>query len=795
MKKIFSLFAAVLFAGSLMAQAPKVTLDFTSGGVVGANPWKFPTEYLKTAGSYTKGDYTIAFSESNNGHKALVNALKDSEQKPTGDTIWQGIIMGKQNATLTFPAMDFKVAKILVYYVSASGSASTKHNIFVGTNAVSTEVTGCKVTATADSSVFNIASASQAAGTVYMLKVTSAHNMQVSKVEFYEAVAGAPENPTFSLAEGVYDAAQNVTLACATEGADIYYTTDGTEPTASSTKYSAAIVVSATTTIKAIAIKNSIPSAVVSATYKIITLEGSGSETKPYTVADVIALENSRSAAAWVKGYIICGLNGSAQKDNTQAGIIGLGATADAEIDAVIPVQLVANSDQRAALNVVDNPGNIGKIVSVHGTLELYCSKTGVKGTDDFKWGDVVVTVEKPTFSLAAGTYNEAKSVELACATEGAKIYYTTDGTDPTASSTEYTAAVSFSTDGDYTVKAIAIKGSDKSDIASATYAIRLPGVFTSLEDLVYEMSDKPVTVSFTDVEITGLYLSGDSKYQGVYVDVVDADDNELEIYCKAEEVPATWGLGGKISATDLAGTWKNYKGQWEVEIASWTGIVYVAPAVEAPVLTPLATTFFKEVEITMTCATEGAKIYYILAATGEPNIEYTAPIKLTETTVIRAIAVKGTDNSEIVYKKYEKATQMTCADAATAALGGNTDAVFVEGYVTNIAYAWAAGSMSFWLDDAKGEKKTIEAFKCAIADQADAPAVGDLVRVFGSLTKYNTTPEFAAGCTCVILEKGTATAIDNTTVETKAVKRIENGMLVIEKDGVRYNAFGQVIR
>ena len=783
MKKIFSLFAAVLFVGSLMAQAPKVTLNFADAG------WNFPSTYTKTAASYTYGGYTVAFSESSNGHKYLT--VSQTDLTPTG------IILGKQNATLTFPAMDFKVAKILVYYVSASGSGSTKHNIFVGTNAVSTEVTGCKLTAEADSSVFNIASANQAAGTVYMLKVTSAHNMQVSKVEFYEAVAGAPENPTFSLAEGVYDAAQNVTLACATEGADIYYTTDGTEPTASSTKYSAAIAVSKTTTIKAIAIKNSIPSAVVSATYKIITLEGSGSETKPYTVADVIALENSRPAAAWVKGYIICGLNGSAQKDNTQAGIIGLGATADAEIDAVIPVQLVANSDQRAALNVVDNPGNIGKIVSVHGTLELYCSKTGVKGTDDFKWGDVVVTVEKPTFSLAAGTYNEAKSVELACATEGAKIYYTTDGTDPTASSTEYTAAIAFSTDGDYTVKAIAIKGSDKSDIASATYAIRLPGVFTSLEDLVYEMSDKPVTVSFSDVTITGLYMSSDMKYQGVFVDVTDADDNELEIYCKSAEVPATWGLGGKISATDLAGTWKNYKGQWEVEIAAWTGITYVAPAIEAPVVTPLATTFFKEVEITMTCATEGATIYYTTdgSAPDATKTAYTAAFKLTETTVVRAIAIKDAAKSEIIYKKYEKATQMTCADAATAALGGNTDAVFVEGYVTNIAFAWKEGSMSFWLDDAKGEKKTIEAFKCAIADQADAPAVGDLVRVFGSLTKYNTTPEFAAGCTCVILEKGTATSIDNTTVETKAVKRIENGMLVIEKDGVRYNAFGQVIR
>lgn len=580
MKKIFSLFAAVLFAGSMMAQAPKVTLDFTSGGVVGANPWKFPTDYLKTAGSYTKGDYTIAFSASNNGHKALVNALKDSEQNPTGDTIWQGIIMGKQNATLTFPAMDFKVAKILVYYVSASGSTSTKHNIFVGTNEVSTEVTGCKVTATADSSVFNIASASQAAGTIYMLKVTSAHNMQVSKVEFYEAVAGAPENPTFSVAAGVYDAAQNVTLACATEGADIYYTTDGTEPTSASTKYTGAINVAATTTIKAIAIKNSLSSAVVSATYKIITLEGKGTETNPYTVNDVIALESSRPDTAWVQGYIMGALksDGSAI-DNTQASNIGLGATTTAEVSVIIGVQLVSGTDARTALNVKDNPGNIGKLVAVRGALETYLSKPGVKGTKAYIMGGAAGSLERPTFSLKAGAYYEAKSVELATTEEGAKIYYTLDGSDPTAESTEYTAAISLNEDKEYTVKAIVIKGSEKSAIAEAKYDILFPKVYTSLDDLVDDInarSGKPITVTFQEVAITGIYTTtGETpKRLGVYLDVqMNGEDIEIFFNKNNVEVPATWAANDQLSGT-IEGFWQYYApgDQWEIvpSAADW---------------------------------------------------------------------------------------------------------------------------------------------------------------------------------------------------------------------------------
>ena len=75
--------------------------------------------------------------------------------------------------------------------------------------------------------------------------------------------------PTFSLAGGTYTTEQNVTLACATSGATIYYTTDGTEPSSSSTLYEGAITISTTTTLKAIAIKNGISSEVAEAVYTI----------------------------------------------------------------------------------------------------------------------------------------------------------------------------------------------------------------------------------------------------------------------------------------------------------------------------------------------------------------------------------------------------------------------------------------------------------------------------------------------------------------------------------------------
>jgi hypothetical protein len=73
-------------------------------------------------------------------------------------------------------------------------------------------------------------------------------------------------------AVGTYSSSQSVKLSSSTSGATIYYTTNGATPTTSSAKYSDAITVSATRTIKAVAVASNYDNSVVaSGTYTIET--------------------------------------------------------------------------------------------------------------------------------------------------------------------------------------------------------------------------------------------------------------------------------------------------------------------------------------------------------------------------------------------------------------------------------------------------------------------------------------------------------------------------------------------
>lgn len=99
-----------------------------------------------------------------------------------------------------------------------------------------------------------------------------------------------------------------------------------------------------------------------------------------------------------------------------------------------------------------------------------YSGSNAIRLIDDLTLNTDAPAVAKPVFSVEEGEYTEAKEVEITCSTEGATIYYSIDGSEP---SIEYTAPITISTTT--TLKAIAKKGEDKSKVAAATYTIVLP--------------------------------------------------------------------------------------------------------------------------------------------------------------------------------------------------------------------------------------------------------------------------------------------------------------------------------
>jgi len=79
-----------------------------------------------------------------------------------------------------------------------------------------------------------------------------------------------------------------------------------------------------------------------------------------------------------------------------------------------------------------------------------------------------------PTFSVPSGTYTSVQTVAISDTTAGATIFFTTDGSTPTAASTQYTGTISVK--ATETIKAIATAtGFANSAVATANYTINLP--------------------------------------------------------------------------------------------------------------------------------------------------------------------------------------------------------------------------------------------------------------------------------------------------------------------------------
>ena len=115
------------------------------------------------------------------------------------------------------------------------------------------------------------------------------------------------------------------------------------------------------------------------------------------------------------------------------------------------------------------------------------------------------LVIATPTFDPAGGDYATTQNVTISCETQGSTIYYTTDGTTPDNTSTQYTGAITVSETT--TIKAIAYVGNDASSVASATYTIMQP--LTTMQAIFDKATEVGSTATYTYITLGDWVVSG----------------------------------------------------------------------------------------------------------------------------------------------------------------------------------------------------------------------------------------------------------------------------------------------
>ena len=192
-------------------------------------------------------------------------------------------------------------------------------------------------------------------------------------------------------AEGVQNATANIEVRGI---ASVTATPDGTVVTAASVSgnvltYTVAANTSSSSRTGTITLEyNS-----VSVTINVIQLSGNANDgssvEKAYTVAEVIALHKSGSAPTdpvWVvgpiAGYYKSGTGLVTDLTNAVATNLAIGTSGEC-----IPVELPSGAI-RTAINIKDNPSNLGKVVYLKGKITTYFSVAGLKSTSAYQFAE-----------------------------------------------------------------------------------------------------------------------------------------------------------------------------------------------------------------------------------------------------------------------------------------------------------------------------------------------------------------------------------------------------------------------
>ena len=251
-------------------------------------------------------------------------------------------------------------------------------------------------------------------------------------------------------------------------------------------------------------------------------------------------------------------------------------------------------------------------------------------------------TVATPTASPQGGNFAAPVSVALSCATGGAAIYYTLNNSTPTTGSTLYTGtAISIAATA--TLKAIAVKnGMNDSAVMTAAYIIGNPQWETAAMPAA-----EPQGGDFTgSVSVT---LSCNTGGAAIYY-TLDGGNPASDgiLYTTAITISATTTIKAIAVKAGM-----NNSAMLTVE---YTINIPVPETVATPTASPGSGSFSVSETVSLSCITSGADINYTLDG-GNPTTSsslYTSAITITETTTIKAFAIKsGMTDSEILTEEY----------------------------------------------------------------------------------------------------------------------------------------------
>jgi hypothetical protein len=505
-------------------------------------------------------------------------------------------------------------------FTPVAGTYQTAQTVFLNT---ATTPTGTTLRYTIDGTDPTEASPSYSAATGIPLPLYS--GVTVIKVQAYKQdwipspVASATykitgqvtfNTPVFTPAAGTYATAQTIEINNVnTTGAEIRYTTDGTDPTQTSTLYTGAFTLTQLNmihTVKARAFKADwTPSAIVTAVYNLTgqaTIDGVVFDPAPnpapeatYTTPQVVSISTSTTPAGAVVRYTT---------DGTVPTITSPIYTTPIEVG------LNTNMTIRARAFASDWTPS-----------EVYSGVYRVTGTVLFNAATI--------FSPAPGTYTSAQVISVSGNTTpaGAAVHYTTDGSEPTLDSPVYTAGISLPLDSTTTIK---IKGFASGWIPSQTYEASYTitgmvafsgnlftppaGTYTSAQDVQISATTYPVaaTIHYT--------TDGTDPDQSspVYSGAINIPLNTPALVIKARAYAAEWIASEIISAA--------YKVTGQVELAT-------------PLLSPAPGTYTTAQTVTVAAPVlpTDAIIRYTTDGS-EPTVQspaYTAPINIPLATQI----------------------------------------------------------------------------------------------------------------------------------------------------------------